>query len=282
MSADVIAALWGLVAAISWGFGDFAGGLATRRSSEFSVMRVSSVLGLLFLVSLALLRGSPLPTLQDALLGVAGGVFGVIGLITLYRALATGQMSLVAPITAVVANIVAVAVSVITEGKPGILKWIGFILAGLGVWLLSRPEGKIRLSSSVLILSVVAGVAFGGIFATTAQFSSADAGWSIVCLRLTTVILIFSLIAFQGGVPPLPKALLPLVATAGICDSLGNIFFALASQAGRLDVSAVSSSLYPAFTLLMAVLVLRERLQPWQILGAALCVISIGLIVIKT
>lgn len=280
MSADILAATWGLAAALAWGFGDFAGGLATRRSGELTVMRVSSVIGLVFLVALALLRGTPMPSLQDALLGVAGGIFGVLGLMTLYRALATGQMSLVAPITAVVANIVAVAVSALTEGIPGILKWLGFVLAAFGVWLLSRPEGTVRLSSSVLVLSVVAGIAFGGIFSVTAQFSSADAGWSLVALRLTTVVLIFGIVAFRRGVPALPKALFPLVAVAGVCDSLGNVFFALAGQAGRLDVSAVSSSLYPAFTLFMAVLVLRERLQPWQILGAGLCLVSIGLIVV--
>jgi drug/metabolite transporter (DMT)-like permease len=279
LTPDVLAALWGLAAALAWGFGDFAGGLATRRSSEFSVMRVSSLIGLVFLIALAVLRGSPIPSLRDALLGVAGGAVGVLGLITLYRALATGQMSLVAPITAVIANIVAVAVSAVTEGLPGVLKWIGFLLAGLGVWLLSRPSGTIRLSSNALGLSVLAGVSFGGIFAITAQFSKADIGWSMVCLRLTTVILIFLVIMFRRGAPALPKALLPLVAVAGICDSLGNIFFALAGQAGRLDVSAVSSSLYPAFTLLMAVLVLRERIQGWQLFGAVLCLASIGLIV---
>ncbi len=279
MTPDMLAALWGLAAAAAWGFGDFAGGLATRRSGELTVMRVSSVLGLVFLVGLALLRGSPLPSLQDALLGVAGGAVGVIGLITLYRALAGGQMSLVAPITAVVANIVAVGISAATEGIPGALKWLGFLLAGFGVWLLSRPEGKVRLSSQTLGLSVLAGVSFGGIFAITAQFSSADVGWSVVCLRVTTVVLIFILIARRGGVPSLPKALIPLAAVAGICDSLGNIFFALAGQAGRLDVSAVSSSLYPAFTLVLAVLVLRERLQGWQLFGAGLCLLSIGLIV---
>ncbi len=279
MTPDMLAALWGLAAAAAWGFGDFAGGLATRRSDELTVMRVSSVLGLVFLVGLALLRGSPLPSLQDALLGVAGGAVGVIGLITLYRALAGGQMSLVAPITAVVANIVAVGISAATEGIPDLLKWAGFLLAALGVWFLSRPEGQIRLSSQTLGLSVLAGVSFGGIFAITAQFSSADVGWSVVCLRITTVVLIFALIAWRGGVPALPKALVPLAAVAGICDSLGNIFFALAGQVGRLDVSAVSSSLYPAFTLVLAVLVLRERLQGWQLFGAALCLVSIGLIV---
>jgi drug/metabolite transporter (DMT)-like permease len=280
MSADVLAALWGLAAAAAWGFGDFAGGLATRRSGELTVMRVSSVLGLVFLVALALLRGSPLPSLQDALLGVAGGLVGVVGLLTLYRALATGQMSLVAPITAVMANVVAVAISAATEGIPGLLKWLGFGLAAVGVWLLSRPSGSVQLSTAVLGLSVLAGICFGGTFAIAAQYSGADVGWTVVCLRLTTVISIFTIIAFQRSVPSLPRALLPLVLVAGVCDSLGNIFFALAGQAGRLDVSAVSSSLYPAFTLFMAVLVLRERLQHWQILGAALCLISIGLIVI--
>ena len=280
MSADVLAALWGLAAALAWGFGDFAGGLATRRSGEFSVMRVSSVIGLVFLVALALLRSSPLPSLQDALLGVVGGLVGVVGLLTLYRALATGKMSLVAPITAVMANLVAVAISAATEGVPGILKWLGFGLAAFGVWLLSRPSGVVQLSKAVLGLSVLAGICFGGTFAIAAQYSGADVGWTVVCLRLTTVISIFTIIAFQKGVPSLPRALLPLVLVAGICDSLGNVFFALAGQAGRLDVSAVSSSLYPAFTLFMAVLVLRERLQPWQVLGAGLCLVSIGLIVV--
>jgi drug/metabolite transporter (DMT)-like permease len=280
MTPDLLAASWGLAAALAWGCGDFAGGLATRRSTEFSVMRVSSLIGLGFLLALALLRGSPLPSLHDALFAVAGGAVGVVGLITLYRALALGQMSLVAPITAVVANVVAVLVSAITEGMPGALKWLGFGLAGLGVWLLSRPTGTVRISSQVLGLSLVAGVAFGGIFSFTAQFSSGDVGWSMVLLRLTTVVLILLVIARQKTpVPALPNSLLPLVAVAGICDSLGNLFFALAGQVGRLDVSAVSSSLYPAFTLFLAVLVLRERLLGGQLFGALLCLVSIGLIV---
>jgi uncharacterized membrane protein len=281
MTPDLLAATWGLAAALAWGFGDFAGGLASRRSTEFSVMRVSSLIGLGFLLALALLRGSPIPKLSDALFAVSGGAVGVVGLITLYRALALGQMSLVAPITAVVANIVAVLVSAITEGLPGALKWLGFVLAAVGVWLLSRPTGAVRLSHQVLKLSLVAGVSFGGIFSLTAQFSSGDVGWSMVLLRLTTVVLILLVIARQKSpVPMLPKALLPLAAVAGICDSLGNLFFALAGQAGRLDVSAVSSSLYPAFTLFLAVLVLRERLLGRQLVGALLCLVSIGLIVV--
>jgi uncharacterized membrane protein len=281
MTPDLLAASWGLAAALVWGIGDFSGGLASRRSTEFSVMRVSSLIGLGFLLGLALLRGSPLPSLHDALFAVAGGAVGVVGVITLYRALALGQMSLVAPITAVVANIVAVLVSAITEGVPGALKWLGFLLAGLGVWLLSRPSGAVRISSQVLKLSMVAGVAFGGIFSFTAQFSSGDVGWSMVVLRLTTVVLILLVISRQKTpVPALPNGLLPLVAVAGICDSLGNLFFALAGQAGRLDVSAVSSSLYPAFTLFLAVLVLRERLLGGQLFGALLCLVSIGLIVV--
>ena len=281
MSADLVAALWGVASAASWGFGDFAGGLATRRSTEFSVMRVSNVVGLVFLVGLALVHGSPLPSLHDALFAVAAGTCGVVGLFMLYRALASGQMSLAAPITAVVANLVAVIVSLFTEGLPGIFKWLGFILAALGVWFLSRPSGKVQLSSAVLLLSVGAGVGFGATFALVAQFSSGDIGWTLVCLRLTTVLLVFMAIATQRApVPNLPRAILPLAIFAGICDSLGNLFFALAGQAGRLDVSAVSSSLYPAFTLLLAVFVLRERLQGWQLLGAALCLVSIGLIVV--
>jgi drug/metabolite transporter (DMT)-like permease len=281
MTPDLLAATWGLAAALAWGIGDFAGGLATRRSTEFSVMRISSLIGLGFLLALALLRGSPMPSLRDAFFAVAGGTVGVVGLITLYRALATGQMSLVAPITAVVANIVAVLVSAITEGVPGWLKWLGFVLAGLGVWLLSRSTGAVRLSSQALGLSLVAGVSFGGIFSFTAQFSSGDVGWSMVLLRLTTVILVFLVISRQKNpVPTLPNGLLPLVAVAGICDSLGNLFFAFAGQAGRLDVSAVSSSLYPAFTLFLAVLVLRERLLGGQLFGALLCLVSIGLIVV--
>ncbi|MFN3266518.1 MAG: EamA family transporter [Deinococcales bacterium] len=281
MTPDLLAALLGLAAAFAWGCGDFAGGLASRRSTAFSVLRVSSLVGLGFLVCLALLRGSPMPLLHDALFAVAAGALGVVGLITLYRALAGGQMSLVAPITAVVANIVAVAVSAFTEGVPTWQKWLGFMLAGIGVWLLSRPIGAVRLTREVLVLSLVAGIAFGGIFSFTAQLSSGDIGWSMVLLRLTTVVLVFSAIAWQKNpVPQLPKTLFPLVVVAGVCDSLGNLFFALAGQVGRLDVSAVSSSLYPAFTLFLAVLVLRERLLGWQLFGTVLCLVSIGLIVI--
>jgi uncharacterized membrane protein len=280
VNSDLTAALWGGAAALSWGGGDFSGGMGARRASSLAVTLISNPVGVVFLVLVAVFKGSPVPTAGDALIGVLVGIFGALGIFLLYRALATGQMGIAAPITAVLANAVSVLVSAITEGAPNPLKWLGFVIASLGVWLISRSDDgpQTRGFPKALLPAVLSGLAFGVFFSLSAQFSHADVSWSLVVARITSMLLFFGYAGLQRQIRFEPHVLWFAV-LAGVCDSLGNVFFALAGQAGRLDISSVSSSLYPMVTVILAVALLKERFSRPQAVGAVLTLGAIAMIV---
>lgn len=275
------AALWGGAAALSWGVGDFSGGLAARRVSSLAVTLITNPVGLLLLIGLALISRAPMPSSHDAALGVGAGVSAAAGIFLFYQALKFGKMGIAAPVSAVIANVVAVAVSVVTEGPPGVVKWLGFALACAGVVLISIPEkiDGVRADPRAVVMAGLSGLAFGVFFSLSAQFSNdVDIGWSLVIVRLTSLVIFYAAAALRGEVR-LERSVFGLAAIGGICDSLGNLFFALAGQAGRLDITAISSGMYPVATVILAVLVLRERFTSAQGFGAALAFGAIFLIV---
>lgn len=275
------AALWGGAAALSWGVGDFSGGLAARRVSSLAVTLITNPVGLLLLIGLALISRAPMPSSHDAALGVGAGVSGAAGIFLFYQALKFGKMGIAAPVSAVIANVVAVAVSAVTEGPPGVVKWLGFALACAGVVLISIPEkiDGVRADPRAVVMAGLSGLAFGVFFSLSAQFSNdVDIGWSLVIVRLTSLVIFYAAAALRGEVR-LERSVFGLAAIGGICDSLGNLFFALAGQSGRLDITAISSGMYPVATVILAVLVLRERFTSAQGFGAALAFGAIFLIV---
>lgn len=275
------AALWGGAAALSWGVGDFSGGLAARRVSSLAVTLITNPVGLLLLIGLALISNAPIPSSHDALIGVLAGASGAAGIFLFYEALKYGKMGIAAPVSAVIANVISVAVSALTEGPPGAVKWLGFALACAGVVLISRPEriAGVRSDPRALLMAGLSGLAFGVFFSLSAQFSSdVNIGWSLVIVRLTSLLIFYGVAALRGELR-LERSVFWLAAIGGICDSLGNLFFALAGQAGRLDITAISSGMYPVATVILAVLILRERFTLAQGCGAALAFGAILLIV---
>jgi drug/metabolite transporter (DMT)-like permease len=277
---ETLAALFAVGSAVAWGAGDFSGGLASKRSSELSVTLVSNPFGLVLMTTLALWRGAPGPSLHDAALGFGAGVCGAIGLLAFYRALSSGKMGVVAPITAVIANVMSLLFGAFTEGFPSALQLFGFALAILGVYVISKPETGARVSVADLLPALIAGVAFGAFFILTGQFSSGDVSWTLVVARLGTISMVVASALWTRHQFKLERRSLPLVLAAGGLDSLGNLLFALATQMGRLDVGSALSSLYPVTTVLLAMLVLRERLSRMQGVGAIIALVSIPLIVV--
>ena len=279
MNEALKAALFALGSAAAWGTGDFSGGLASRRSSPISVTLVSNPVGLLCLMLLAVLQHAAPPTTHDMTVGFAAGACGATGLLVFYRALSSGKMGVVAPVTAVVANVVSVLFGAFTEGVPKPIQLIGFVLAILGVWIISKPETGARASFQDFLPALFSGVAFGAFFILTAQFQSSDFSWALVVARVGTITVTVIAALITRHQFELVPASLPLVLAAGSLDSLGNLLFALATSVGRLDVGSALSSLYPVTTVLLAMLVLKERLSRSQGLGAFLAVVSIPLIV---
>jgi uncharacterized membrane protein len=278
---ETLAAIFAVGSAAAWGAGDFSGGLASKRSHPISVTLISNPFGLILMTALAFWHGAAGPSLRDAILGFTAGMCGALGLLAFYRALSSGKMGVVAPVTAVVANVISLLFGAFTEGYPSVLQRIGFVLAIVGVYVISKPETGIRASFADLLPALFAGIAFGAFFILTANFSSGDVSWTLVVARLGTISMVVASAFWTRHQFKLERQSLPLVFVAGGMDSLGNLLFALATQMGRLDVGSALSSLYPVTTVVLAMFVLRERLSRSQGVGAVIALVSIPLIVAK-
>jgi len=266
-----------LAASISWGAGDFSGGLATRRAQVLSVVIGAYVVGLIMLIALALKWSEPFPSTLDLIWGSAAGLAGAVGLVAFYQALAVGRMGIVAPIAAMLSAAVPVLFGVLIEGLPGPLQLIGFALAFIAVGLISGL-GVVKGRPKGLGLAFLAGLGFGSFFILISRVSHGAVFWPLAAARLSSVLflLVVVLIRRQKVLPE--KSVWPIVFLAGALDVAGNVFFVLATHAGRLDVAAILSSLYPAVTVLLATFILKERVTRLQAIGIFVALVAIPLI----
>lgn len=275
-----VTVLFGLAASLFWGSGDFSGGLASRRAKATSVVIITYAVGFVLLVALALVFREPLPQPADVLWGGLSGVAGGLGLLAFYSALSTGKMGIAAPVSAALTATLPVLFSVVTVGLPTPLQLGGFALAVLGIVLISRPDHAEEGEGTAqgVGLALLAGCGFGLFFILISRVSPATTFGSLAIARFSSVIILLALTALRRQPVRLGMAAAPLVVIAGALDALGNVFFLLAAHSGRLDVAAVVSSLYPAATVLLAALLLRERVRGAQALGIALALVAIPLI----
>ena len=280
MINSYLSSILGLGAALAWGGSDFSGGLSAKRTSVWWVVLLSQAVGLLFLIFLTILYDKSLPLLRDLLLGALAGFIGEFGLIMLYQGLATGRMGVVAPLSAILSALLPACVGMFIAGMPIPTQLAGISLALPAVWLVSTGSEHGRANTSELLLGLGAGLAFGVYFILIAQFSSRAIYWPLAAARLTSLIVMLLLVMTFKPIPRPALRNLPLITMAGILDSTGNIFFALATRTGRLDVAAVLSSLYPAVTILLAYFLLKERLVLKQWVGVGLALTAIFLITI--
>ncbi len=270
---------FGLLSALVWGAGDFFGGLATRRARPFSVVLVAEISGALLLACTALLFRQPLPALADLGWSAGAGIAGAAGLLALYSALSSGHMGVVAPLSAVIAALVPIAASAVLEGLPAPTQLLGFVVALAAVWLLSSG-GERALSLRELRLALLAGLGFGFYFVLIDRAGAASGFWNLTFARsAATLLLLLLMLAIRHPLLP-PRTVLPLNLLNGMLDAGGNLFFVLAAQMGRLDVASVLASLYPGTTVLLAWLVLGERLNRPQAVGVAAALAAIVLIVL--
>lgn len=277
MNPEVAAIVFGLASAASWGAGDFGGGLASKRQDVTVVIVVSQVFGVIMLAALALLWGEGVPPLHYLFYGALAGIAGALGLAALYRGLATEHMGIIAPLTAVVAAGLPVLVGALSVGLPGNQQLVGFVFAFAGIWIVSQQGQGIRLAPQALTLPLLAGAGFGLFFILIDQVSESAVFWPLVAARLSSMALL-SLVLLRRRARIRQPLNLPLLALTGVLEAGGNIFFALASASGRLDIAAVLASLYPAATVFLAWLVLRERLLPRQWMGIVAMLAAIILI----
>jgi drug/metabolite transporter (DMT)-like permease len=261
---------FGLAAALAWGAGDFSGGLASRRANVYGVVIGGEVVGLAVLLALAFLTGEHAPPAENLVQAGLAGIAGGFGLILLYRALAGGQMSVAAPISAVLAAAIPVLVAAVGQGLPDPLVLAGLLLALVAIGLIAGGEGGVSsawLRLEHIRLPILAGVVFGLFFVFLHQASQETVFWPIIATRTASIIFLagFASLARQPWRPQ--RAVWPLIALCGLLDTTGNGLYVLSGQLGRLDVAAVLSSLYPASTVALAWLVLKERITRPQLAG---------------
>lgn len=266
-----------LLAAASWGSADFSGGLATKRASVFRVVAVAHACGLVAMVAMALLTREAIPPRAELAWGAFAGFSGAFGIAALYRALAIGRMGVVAPVAAVVTGVLPVLVAFRTEGLPDRLQICGFALALLSIWLVARPNEYVD-SHRGLGLAVIAGVMFGLFLIAGKQAGHHGVFWPLATARLVSTTLMVLIVAFMPRDPQPLRAILWPIVLSGLLDSAGNALFVAATRHGRLDVAAVLSSLYPASTVILARVLLKERISTLQGVGIACALMSVGLV----
>ena len=266
-----------LGAAAVWGGGDFAGGIATKRANVFGVVAVAHAFGLILMLLLAWLTGEPFPPRSSLEWGVVAGVSGAFGIAALYKALAIGRMGVVAPVASVIAAILPVLVGIRTEGMPDRIQLAGFALALVSIWLVARPDGEID-SHRGLGLAVLAGVTFGLFLVAGKEAGHHGVFWPLVAARTASTLLMLLIVAFAPrDTRSLRAALVPIL-LSGLLDSVANAMFIAATRHGRLDVAAVLSSLYPASTVILARVLLKERLSASQNAGIVGALASVAII----
>lgn len=278
--------LLALGSALFYGAADFTGGLTSRRAGALQVVVISQFSGMALLALLLPVLPQASPARADLLWGVAAGLTGGVGVALLYRALAIGTMAVVAPTTAVCAVAIPVVVAVVLGERPLPLAIAGIVLGIGSIILVSQQQrskdfgsrNRRRLPPGVGS-ALASGVAIGFFFLSLAR-TTPDAGmWPLLVSRLVSVVLFSSIAFIRRSSFRMPAGVAALIVAAGVIDMLANALYLLAARQGPLSIVVTLSSLYPASTVLLARLILRERLSNLQVTGVVCALAAVALIV---
>jgi uncharacterized membrane protein len=281
----LLSILFGLGAALSWGSGDFTGGLASRKTGAYRAVFYSEIIGVFLLLIMLGVSGEAFPSLSIWSLSMIAGAIGTLGLMLLYQAMTLGLMSISAPVSALLAALIPVLVGSFREGLPGALTFTGFGFALAAVWLVSQSEGGVKdiLSHlSDLKMPLLAGIGFGLYFILMHEATSTGATvWPMLASRTGGTILIAAyMFISRASWKVEDTSAWTFLILNGIFDVGGNVFFILAGQSGRLDVASVLSSLFSGVTVMLAWIFLKERLTRGQWIGVASALAAIVLLTI--
>jgi drug/metabolite transporter (DMT)-like permease len=276
-----VAVVLALASAVVYGAADFLGGLASRRTSAFGVVALSQVVGLVALLALLPWLGGPVGA-ADLAWGAAAGIAGAAGLVLFFRTLARGVMSVIAPVTAVTAAAVPVLVGLLAGNRIGPWAAVGIALALAAVVLVSAEGGLSALRTAPptsVAPALAAGIAFGLFFVLLDRTSEQAGLTPLVAARLASVTLVVVLALVGRQSLRVTRPAHGLVALSGVGDMTANALFLLATQAdGQLAITGVLASLYPVSTVVLAQLLLRERLAGAQLAGLGTAVAAVVLI----
>jgi drug/metabolite transporter (DMT)-like permease len=280
LPVNVIGICFAISSAAVWGSGDFSGGQAARKSHQYQVLVLAALSGMVVLTLAAIIWGESLPSGRSIYWAAMAGSAGALGMAALYRALSMGHTASVAPTSAITCAALPVLFGLLTAGLPKLTQLVGFGIAFIGIWMVSRsPTAAEKTFKEGMTLSFLSGIGFGGFFIFIAQVEKGQVFIPVLVAR--TITLFIALVML--GVKRLPVPSLnsnPIALLAGTLDTGGNVFYLLATQFTRLDIAALLSSFYPATTVILASIILKEKVSRLQWIGIVFCLVSLALITV--
>lgn len=280
LTPQLIPVALSLIAVLCWGSSDFIGGVASRRVNAFLFTAIAHASAIAVMGSVAISSHAAFPSHHAVVWSVVAGTVGGLALAVFYRALSLGQMGLTTPVAAVLGAAIPTAFEIVRVGSPGVAPLVGFVFAGGGVWLISRREdGHGRPEG--LWLAVLAGIGFAGFYLCVHQAGNEAVPWIATISRTASLIITGVAVLLSGAVHRVDGKSLGLAVVAGTLDVTGTATFIRASQMGRLDAAVVLSSLYPAVTVLLARLILKEHFTRWKAAGILAALAAVPLIALQ-
>jgi drug/metabolite transporter (DMT)-like permease len=274
--AEFVPTSFSLAAVFAWGTSDFLGGYAARRANAFLLTTIAHAAGLLLMLTLALAAHAQFPSERSVLWALAGGVSGGGALAIFYRALAAGRMGLTAPVAAVLGAAIPTIFGMITQGMPGAVHIVGFLVAATGIWLISRTEDG--SGPEGIGLAALAGVGFAGFYLCISQAKDGSVLWLAALSRTGALLVTGVIVLVQRRFRDITAEGVRWGLLAGCLDVSGTALFVRASQTGRLDSAVVLTSLYPAVTVLLARVILHEHFTRWKAVGMFAALLAVPMI----
>ena len=274
--------LYGIASALSWGVADFAGGLASRKMSLYLVVFYGYIVGLIACLIAVALYPETIPDTKTIMFGSLAGLTGSISLLVLFNSMASGQMSIAAPVSALFAAVIPIILGILTQGLPDQIQFVGFGFALLAVCLISlgdlkQPFRLERLSN--LYLPVIAGIGFGCSF--IAMHYAISGSTSVICLMIasymTGTFVTFMFVKIRRETFSIRGNTMGVVLIHVVFNVAGNFSYLQALKSGRLDISSALGSLYPGATVILAWLILKERIYLTQWIGIIAALMAIML-----
>jgi uncharacterized membrane protein len=280
LSIACVSIILALLAALGYGVSDFSGGLASRRVRPMTALLLAYPVATVFTAMLLPLAPGSL-SLGSAALAALAGLAGLVGFGLMYRLMSTAPLNLVSPVTGVLAAATPIAFGVLSGEQPRLTAWFGIAAGLVAVVLISSasdggPHARLRVQ--VLLVALVSGAGFGLYFVLLAHAGVGTGLWPLLIARVSALVVIVAVAARPGVIAAVDRRTFGLAAVAGALDAAADVCFLLATRDGYLSLVSVITALYPAFTALLALFVLRERAGWLPRAGLALSAVSLALI----